>query len=195
MTNTNPLLSLFKEQLENESQALANENDLTKRGDLLIWWYFSKLRGLDNTAIGQIICDGGGDLGIDGIFVDEEDFVHFYSFKNPENSNDSFPGGSVDSVIGGLTLILERRHEKVANPEVKSRVEEIYLTVPNGYKLHLFTSGIGISQESKEKLDTFKDGLGGPTKDFFVWELEDLKYLQDFFLYKKSSSSRTTHYI
>lgn len=184
MTNSNPLLSLFKEQLENESRALASENELTKRGDLLIWWYFSKLRGLDSTAIGQIICDGGGDLGIDGIFVDEEDFVHFYSFKNPENSDDSFPGRSVDAVIGGLTLILERRYETVANPELKSRVEEIYLTVPNGYKLHLVTSGIGISQESKEKLDTFKDGLGGPTKDFFVWELEDLKFLQDSFYTK-----------
>jgi hypothetical protein len=81
-----PLLSLFKEQLENESRALAKEQGLSKRGDHLIWWYFSRLRGLDPAAIGEIVCDGGNDLGIDAIWIDDEDLVHFYTFKHPEKA-------------------------------------------------------------------------------------------------------------
>ncbi len=37
------LVLLFKEQLENESRAIAKIHDLSKRGDFLIWWYFNKL--------------------------------------------------------------------------------------------------------------------------------------------------------
>ena len=62
-----PLVSLFKEQLENESSAIAERLNLKKRGDFLIWWYFQKLLGLTETEIGEVICDGSGDLGIDAI--------------------------------------------------------------------------------------------------------------------------------
>jgi hypothetical protein len=42
MNSKSPLITLFKEQLENESRALAAANNLQKRGDFLIWWYFTK---------------------------------------------------------------------------------------------------------------------------------------------------------
>jgi hypothetical protein len=57
-----PLVQLFKEQLENESQSLARTHGLTKRGDFLIWWYFLKLRSLSSADVDQIVCDGGSDL-------------------------------------------------------------------------------------------------------------------------------------
>lgn len=184
MSANSPLVSLFKEQLENESTGIAKEYDLPKRGDCLIWWYFLKLKGFEPGDINEIICEGGNDLGIDAIFIDDDDLVHFYQFKNPEQTEKAFPGGDVDKVLSGLNLILTGRHKTIANPELVGRIEEIYQVVPSGYLLHLVTSGSGISKEAKQKLDGFVEGLGGPSESFFAWQLEDIKYLQDTFYQK-----------
>jgi hypothetical protein len=149
MNAKSPLITLFKEQLENESRTLATANNLQKRGDFLIWWYFAKVVGLESPQIEEIVCDGSSDLGIDAIWIDPDDIVHFYNFKNPENIDTTFPGGDVDKVLAGLNLILARGHHSIANPELRGRVEEIYQTVPAGYRLHLVTSGSGISAESE----------------------------------------------
>jgi hypothetical protein len=182
---TTPLVQLFKEQLENESQSLAKTHNLTKRGDFLIWWYFLKLRNLASADIEQIVCDGGNDLGIDAIQIDDADYVHFYQFKNPENADSSLPGGDVDKLLSGLRLILSRKHQSIANEELKGLVEDIYQIVPAGYRLHLVTSGTGMAQESVEKLQAFVQELGGPSEDFFVWTLEDIEFLQDAFYQKR----------
>ena len=181
---SSPLIPLFKEQLENESRGIAVDRDLTKRGDYLSWWYFRRLVGLDDTEIEEILCDGYNDLGIDAIRIDEDQIVHFYQFKNPESVDSGFPAGDVDKVISGLTLILHRRHETIANPELRGRVEEIYQTVPAGYRLHLVTSGAGVYEEARVKLDAFLASLHG-TDDFFKWVCEDVKSLQDQ-LYQKT---------
>jgi len=123
-------------------------------------------------------------LGIDAIWIDPDDVVHFYNFKNPESIDAAFPGGDVDKVLAGLNLILARNHHSIANPELRGRVEEIYQTVPTAYRLHLVTSGTGISAESDAKLRTFVDQLKGPSETFFTWEVEDIKTLQDTF-YRK----------
>jgi len=44
--------------------------------------------------------------------------------------------------------------------------------------LHLVTSGIGIDNEAKTKLDAFVESLNSPSTEFFQWELEDLVLLQ-----------------
>jgi hypothetical protein len=175
------LITLFKEQLENESQRIAEDRNLVKRGDFFIWWYFLRLQGLPPSEIEEAVCDDGNDLGLDAIYIDEDDIVHFYQFKNPEKIGKAFPEGEVDSVLSGLRLILSRRHETIANEDLKGRIDEIYQTVPSGYRLHLVTSGLGMSKGSKEKLNVFIDELGGPSKTFFTWQLEDLANLQDVF--------------
>jgi len=80
------LITLFKEQLENESQRIAEDRNLVKRGDFFIWWYFLRLQGLPPSEIEEAVCDDGNDLGLDAIYIDEDDIVHFYQFKNPEKS-------------------------------------------------------------------------------------------------------------
>lgn len=180
-TMNGSLLTLFKEQLENESQGIANEHNLTKRGHHLMWWYFIKLYGLPSADIEEIVCDDGNDLGIDAVYIDEDSIVHFYQFKNFERLDRAFPEGEVDTVLSGLQLILSRRHQDIANPDLRGRIDEIYQTVPSGYRLHLVTGGTGMSRGSEEKLNSFVEGLGGPSKTFFTWHLEDLPYLQDVF--------------
>lgn len=181
---SSPLIPLFKEQLENESLGIATDRGLTKRGDFLSWWYFRRLVGLEDTEIEEILCDGYNDLGVDAIRIDEEQFVHFYQFKNPKSVDDGFPAGDVDKVISGLTLILHRGHETIANAELRGRVEEIYQTVPAGYRLHLVTSGAGVHDEARIKLDAFVASLQG-TDDFFKWNCEEVRSLQDQ-LYQKT---------
>lgn len=183
MANTSPLLPLFKEQLENECRQIAKDRQLTRRGDFISWWYFLRLAGLEDTRIEEILCDGPNDLGIDAILIDEDSLVHFYQFKNPEAFASGFPAGEVDKVLAGLNLILSRAHTNIANAELRGRVEEIYQTVPAGYRLHLVSSGRGVPAESIIKLKAFVAALQGPD-DFFTWADEDLTWLQDRFYQK-----------
>jgi hypothetical protein len=148
------IVSLFKEQLENESSKLAASNKLEKRGDFLIWWYFTRLVGLSPQDVEEIICDGAADLGIDAIWIDDENVAHFYTFKNPVSIDAGFAGGDVDKTLAGLAIILARNHYTIANEELRGRIEEIYQTVPTAYRLHLVTSGAGLSLESETKLNT-----------------------------------------
>ncbi len=178
------LIGLFKEQLENESATIAKSFGLTKRGDYLIWWYFLKLLNLYESDIDEIICDGSGDLGIDAIFIDEENFVHFFQFKNPESPEKVLDAGDIDKMISGLQLILSKDHKKIANDELKGRIDEIYQSVPSGYRLHVVTSGKGIPDESHVKLDSFIKGLQGPSDDFIYYVVENINYLQDRFYNK-----------
>jgi hypothetical protein len=179
-----PLVSLFKQQLENECRQIAGERQLTRRGDFLTWWYFLRLMGFDDAQITEIMCDGPNDLGIDAIFIDDDEVVHFYQFKNPESPDAGFPAGEVDKVLAGLNLILSRGHAGIANAELRGRVEEIYQTVAAAYRLHLVTTGRGLCAESIAKLKAFVVSLQGP-EEFFTWVDEDLKWLQDRF-YQKS---------
>src|SRR4051794_27434441 len=97
-------LGLFKEQLENESAKLASQHGLIERGHYLVWWYFMKLRRYSIPKIEEIVCDGGGDLGIDALDIDDDNHVHFYQFKNPVTiSKPTFEGGDIDKVIAGLS--------------------------------------------------------------------------------------------
>ncbi|MCP5072672.1 MAG: hypothetical protein GY947_05160 [Rhodobacteraceae bacterium] len=120
-------------------------------------------------------------LGIDAIWIDDDNIAHFYTFKNPSNLDNAFPAGEVDKTLSGLEVILARKHDSIANVELRERVEEIYQTVPSGYVLHVVTSGTGLPNEAQEKLDAFVEKLAGPSQEFFKWQLEDLPRLQDSF--------------
>lgn len=130
MPQPNPLLPLFREQLEAECGSLAKNHGLTERGHFLIYWYFMRLRDFTDTEVVEVSCDGGGDLGIDAIWIDDEDMVHFYQFKNPESAQKGIPADDIDKMISCLRLILLRQHDKIANPELRARLDDVYQQVP-----------------------------------------------------------------
>lgn len=185
MATPGPLLSLFKEQLEAECATLAQKNHLDRRGDLLIYWYFTRLKGFTDAEVEEIFCDGSGDLGIDAIWIDDDDLVHFYSFKNPEDPTKNFPAGEVDKTISGLRVILTKKHDQIANPELKARLDEVYNQLPKGYRIHFVTSGQGIPHESEIKLGALIDELSGPSSSIVSWDQQPLAQLQDIF-YRQS---------
>jgi len=180
------LIQLFKEQLENESQAIATERGLKKRGDHLIWWYLLKLAGLHPTDIEEVITDGFDDYGIDVLRIDDTDnSVHFYNFKNPMSLADSFPSGEIDKLLGGLSLIISNELGNAGgNEALKRQANEIKKVVPTGYRIHLVHSGTGMQPDIKIKLDNFISGLKVPD-EFCSWEHEDINALQTRF-YTKS---------
>ena len=182
----NTMLSLFKEQLESECSRLGQEYGLSKRGDLLIYWYFTRLYDLSETDVAGIICDGFDDLGIDAIWIDDTTLVHFYSFKNPRDVSKGFPGGDVDKTISGLKLILNRRHEQIANDELLERLEEVYGQVPSGYRLHFVTSGQGVSHDSQVKLDSLIGELAGTSEGMVSWDEQPLDQLQATFYQQRT---------
>ena len=176
------LLNLFKEQLGNQIEKLVKNYTLDNDGQGLIWWYFMNFHKMNKTEVEEIFCDGGGDLGIDAIFIDDTSSrVHFYQFKNPQKLIAGFPTGDVDKVITGLTTIMANDYSSIANQALKDRIDEIYRIVPSGYTLHLVTSGEGIAREATVKIKNFIKSLKAPSTDFFVYEVEDLKTLQDRF--------------
>jgi len=125
MATPSPLLGLFKEQLEAECLSIAQKNGLDARGDFLIYWYFVRLKNFIEVDVEEVICDGGGDLGIDAIWIDDDDLVHFFNFKNPEDPAKVFPAGEVDKTISGIRVILLKKHDKIANPDLKARLEDV----------------------------------------------------------------------
>jgi len=181
MSISSPLLPLFKEQLEAECAQIASEYNLTDRGHWLIYWYFMRLHNFSDTNVDEIFCDGGGDLGIDALWIDDDDYVHFYQFKNPADADRGFPAGDIDKVLGGLRLILLKKYDKIANPNLKSRIQEIYQQVRRGYRLHLVTSGHGVESDARVKLDAIVAELRGPSSGIFEWCDEPLQSLQDRF--------------
>jgi hypothetical protein len=92
---------------------------------MLIYWHFMRLNSLTLSDVSEIICDGGEDLGLDAIWIDEADLVHFYQFKNRESATKGFPAGEVDKTISGLKVILSRNHQAIANPELKGAAREV----------------------------------------------------------------------
>lgn len=181
MATPSPLLALFKEQLEAECASLAKRHGLEKRGDFLIYWYFIRLHEFTDTEVEEITCDGAGDLGIDAIWIDDEALVHFYNFKNPLDPSKAFPAGEVDKTISGLRVILGKKQDQIANPELKARLEEVYQQLPKGYRIHFVTSGQGIPHEARVKLDALVDELRGPSSSIVSWDDQPLSQLQEIF--------------
>lgn len=177
------MLALFKEQLEHESRALAKALGLKKRGDFLMHWYFKRLLRLPDADVQGIICDGGNDLSIDALWIDESNTVHFYNFKNPENPDKDFPSSEVDKMLGGLGLIVANKYARHANTQLRARVEEMRNMLPQAYRIHLVTSGRGIPSDAVTKLDVFVKS-SFPGHDFMSWQLEDLDWLQNHFYLK-----------
>jgi hypothetical protein len=179
--STNALLPLFKSQLDAECHKIATASGLADRGHWLIYWYFTRLYDFTEADVAEVMCDGGGDLGIDAIWIDDEDFVHFYQFKNPESQTKEVSAGEIDKMISGLELILRKKHKKIANPSLRARVEDIYQQVRNGYRIHVVSSGGGIPHESEIKLNALVDELRGPSSSLISWRSEPLPYLQETF--------------
>ncbi len=183
MTQSETPLHLFKEQLVNEGERLAHDHDLEEIGQRLIWWYFRNIKNYSIDKINEIFCDGYGDLGIDAIDIDSDKRIHFYQFKNPENINKPFQGGDIDKVITGLNLIISKKYSDVANEDLKGRIDDIIQIVPSSYLLHLVvSSNTALGTEAEAKLNSFFSGLGG--RDYFDWQLENLKWLWDTFYTK-----------
>jgi hypothetical protein len=109
------IVPLFKEQPENESQAMATSaiDQAWRQPDLVV---LPETRRAFPADTEEIVCDGYNDLGIDALWIDEDGVVHFCSFKNPQNMGEPFPPGDVDKLPSGLTLILSKRADKIANP-------------------------------------------------------------------------------
>jgi hypothetical protein len=91
MAPVSPLPSLFKEQLEAECTKLSEDHNLEERGHSLLYWDFKRLHDFSDSEIEEVFCDGGGDLGIDALWIDDDEIVHFYQFKNPQRIEKGIP--------------------------------------------------------------------------------------------------------
>lgn len=182
MSNDVPeILNLFKEQLGNQVSAIVEKQGFENDGYGFAYWYFQNIGGMTDIEAKEQICDGGGDLGIDAIEIDTEQ-VLFYQFKNPKSVEKTITTGDVDRMISGLELILRRQHEKIANPELLARLEEIYAFTPTGYRIVLAISSLSeLPAEARTKLESFCEKNSGVAKDLFRWEFRNLTDIHNRF--------------
>lgn len=180
-TNTPEILSLFKEQLNNQVSNIVKSQSFDTQGYGFAYWYLCNIGGMTDIAAKEQICDGGGDLGIDAIEIVDEQVV-FYQFKNPVSISKSVETGDIDKMISGLELILSRNHTGIANPELMSRLQEIYAFTPAGYKIVVAVSSLTeIPSDTKTKLDNFCQRNSGVAKDLFRWEFNNLESIHSAF--------------
>lgn len=180
-THTPEILSLFKEQLNNQVAKIVKEQSFDTHGYGFAYWYLRNVCGMTDIEAKEQICDGGGDLGIDAIEIVDEQVV-FYQFKNPTSIGKSLEAGDVDKMISGLELILSRKHGSIANPELMSRLEDIYAFTPAGYKIIVAVSSLTeIPLDAKTKLDSFCQKNSGVAKDLFRWEYHNLESIHNRF--------------
>jgi len=182
MVNDVPeILNLFKEQLGNQIAAIVKEQSFENEGYGFAYWYFRNVRGMTDIEAKEQICDGGGDLGIDAIEIDDEQVV-FYQFKNPSSVEKAIAAGDIDKMISGLELILSRKHENIANPELLARLEEIYAFTPTGYKIVVAVSSlVDLPVEAQTKLASFCEKNSGAAKNLFRWEFHNLNDIHNRF--------------
>lgn len=182
MSNDVPeILNLFKEQLGNQISTIVEAQAFDSDGYGFAYWYFQNIRGMTDIEAKEQICDGGGDLGIDAIEIDEEQVV-FYQFKNPKSLEKAIAAGDIDKMISGLELILRRKHEAIANPELLARLEEIYAFTPIGYRIVVAVSSLGeLPVEARTKLENFCEKNSGAAKDLFRWEFNSLADIHNRF--------------
>lgn len=175
------ILSLFKEQLGNQISAIVEQQGFDNDGYGFAYWYFQNIGDMTDIEAKEQICDGGGDLGIDAIEIDEEQVV-FYQFKNPKLVEKTIPSGDIDKMISGLELILGRKHESIANPELLARLDEIYAFTPTGYRIVVAVSSLGsFPAEAQTKLENFCEKNSGAAKDLFRWEFHNLTDIHNRF--------------
>lgn len=180
-TNIPEILSLFKEQLNNQVATIVKEQSFDTQGYGFAYWYLRNVGGMTDIEAKEQICDGGGDLGIDAIEIVDEQVV-FYQFKNPKSIEKSVEAGDIDKMISGLELILSRKHASIANPELMSRLEDIYAFTPAGYKIVVAVSSLAeIPPDAKTKLDSFCQKNSGVAKDLFRWEFTNLENIHNRF--------------
>jgi len=180
-TNIPEILSLFKEQLNNQVSSIVKSQAFDTQGYGFAYWYLCNIGGMTDIEAKEQICDGGGDLGVDAIEIVDEQVV-FYQFKNPASISKSVGAGEIDKMISGLELILSRNHSDVANPELMSRLDDIYAFTPAGYRIVIAVSSLAdIPSDARAKLDSFCQKNSGVAKDLFRWEFSNLEHIHNRF--------------
>ncbi|WP_445358787.1 AIPR family protein [Microbulbifer sp. ANSA005] len=181
MSNVTEILSLFKEQLNNQIKAFVADESFENEGYGFAYWYFRNIRAMTSIESKDQICDGSGDLGIDAIEIQDEKVV-FYQFKNPSSIDKSVGASEIDKMLSGLSLILSRKHNEIANPELLSRLDEIYSFTPTGYRVVIASSSLAeLPEDAKVKLSSFCESNSGAAKDLFQWEYISLSDLHNRF--------------
>lgn len=111
----------------------------------------------------SILTDGGGDAGIDSIYVgdttDLELPVTIFQGKYKKNleTDSNFPANEVQKVINTIWTIFDRDKDiSTINPTLKAEIEEIRSLISDGYipvvKVVLFNNGLTWNDEGQQHL-------------------------------------------
>jgi AIPR protein len=111
----------------------------------------------------SILTDGGGDAGIDAIYVgdttDVELPVTLFQGKYKRNleTDANFPANEVQKVITTIKTIFDREKDiNTINPTLKAEIEEIRSLISDGYipvvKVVLFNNGLTWNDEGQQHL-------------------------------------------
>ena len=144
-----PTINLFKNQLNGEIQKLVSEQGFDSAGKAFQYWYFKNIWNFEDDLIEEIDTDGGQDQGIDAIYIDDENIVHFFQFKNIGDLNKNYPQGEAEKTFAGIALLQSGEYKGLVNTKLKEQFEQVLKAVRKHYIVHLISPAQGLAEDAK----------------------------------------------
>jgi len=150
--------------VQEKPEWFADQNDEDRRvSRAFVLLAVSTYLSIDLSEAHSILTDGGGDAGIDAIYVgDTTDLglpVTIFQGKYKKNleTDANFPANEVQKVINTIWTIFDTEKDiNTVNPTLKAEIEEIRSLISDGYipvvKVVLFNNGIIWSDEGQQHL-------------------------------------------
>ena len=128
-----------------------------------VHYVLSTIFGVDPSDCGEHVVDGGGDRGIDIVYIDHYSRQINIGFcktvASYKNSLRSFPGTEIDKIISFMDDLMFRRGTifEGANGALTIKIQEIWEilgTDPYELKIHLFSNQLTLNEAEKFRLQT-----------------------------------------
>lgn len=146
-------VNLFKNQLNGEINKLIEDKGFENPGRAFQYWYFKNIWNFEDDLIDEIDTDGGQDQGIDAIFIDEDNIVHFFQFKNIKDINKNYPQGEAEKTFAGIVLLQSGEYHELVNKKLKLQFEAVMQSVRKHYVVHLISSAQELAPDAKNIFD------------------------------------------
>ncbi len=150
--------------VQEKPEWFADQNDEDRKvSRAFVLLAVSTYLGIELSEAHSILTDGGGDAGIDAIYVgdttDLELPVTLFQGKYKKNleTDANFPANEVQKVINTIWTIFDRDKDiNTINPTLKAEIEEVRSLISDGYipvvKVVLFNNGLTWNDEGQQHL-------------------------------------------
>jgi hypothetical protein len=144
-------------------------------------WFLVNLYRLDPMEVDDIVCDGSGDKGIDGIYINNnEELIDIFQSKIVQNQNKTLGDNQLKEFIGSLNQLTTEQGleslDSTSNQQLKNLlIEHKDVLVSSGYSIR----GIFVTNANK---DSNSDSLIDATASSVRLEVWDKSFISQMYV-------------